>query len=413
MVKLFKYFPWVVSGYLLISHIIGLAGIPEDIVTWKGWLNITYSLSKSMTVNQDIIQGIFLFTGLLIIFIYSGVYKKLYQKAFRSKLVEDKGAFNNTYSPLKIEIQKDGNAYYRVEDEKGNIPQGYKKQILSIRVYSEEAIDDVKVYINEIETSSYDNDTLQNLLPIPLNFRNMKDGNPVSLSADETQKVDVVSYSSGREVCHVQLEQFGEGEKPEVFMGEVPIFCKIQIKVTGKGVSSIKQYFEIFYTDSLAYNYSDNSRQRIFMKHVFSEDKESIESSGEQQKQKVERKADIINQLNQFASKGNNLLLKIGNAGNNQFLSQFPPKEKEAICPMEQELAEWNLAVYSYLKVNVPTWAEYYHRFSTRNIVRNVSEDYNKAVSIQEKMRIATTAFIEENVDRIIEIIRHVDSSSD
>ena len=39
-------------------------------------------------------------------------------------------------SPLKIEVQEDGNAYFRVEDEKGYSPQGSKKQVLSIRVYS-------------------------------------------------------------------------------------------------------------------------------------------------------------------------------------------------------------------------------------------------------------------------------------
>ena len=116
----------------------------------------------------------------------------------------------------------------------------------------------MKVYISEIETFSYDNDTLQNLLPICLNFKNVKAGNSVSFSADETQQVDVISYSSGRKVCHLQLEQFGKGEKPEVFISSSPVCCKIQIKIYGKNVSSSQQSFKIYYKEPLQYNYANN-----------------------------------------------------------------------------------------------------------------------------------------------------------
>jgi hypothetical protein len=179
-------------------------------------------------------------------------------------------------SPLKIEVQEDGIAYFRVEDEKGHFPQGSKNQVLSIRVYSKEAINDVKVYISEIETFSYDNDTLQNLLPIRLNFKNVIVSHPVSFSADETQQVDVVSYSSGRQVCNFQLEQFGEGEKPEVFISSSPVCCKIQIKIYGKNVSSSQQSFKIYYKEPLQYNYANNSKQRIFMKRISEEQQHDI-----------------------------------------------------------------------------------------------------------------------------------------
>ena len=169
MWKSFKYFPWVASGYLLISHIIGLAGIPEDLETWRQWINITYSLSKSMAINQNIIQGAFLFIGLLILYIYSGVHKKIWQKTRISKrpltvpadsplLVEDEEVIKDTSSPLKIEVQEDGNVYSHTGSSEGHGIKSGRRQTLSVKIHNtgKKSIDSVEVCINEFEVLSGD-----------------------------------------------------------------------------------------------------------------------------------------------------------------------------------------------------------------------------------------------------------------
>ncbi len=197
-------------------------------------------------------------------------------------------------SPLKIKVQEDGNAYFRVEDEKRHSLQGSKRQVLSIKVHSKEAVDDVKIYISEIETS-YDKDALQNLLPIRLNFKDANTDYPVSLSADESQQVDVVSYSSGLKACELELEQFGSEDNPKVFMYGSPFCLKIQIKIYGNNERLSQQSFEIYMKEPLVYNYASNSTQRIFMKRVSSEQqviidsqRKTIESLKEQQEPKLE-----------------------------------------------------------------------------------------------------------------------------
>jgi hypothetical protein len=123
-----------------------------------------------------------------------------------------------------------------------------------------------------------------------------------------------------------------------------------------------------------------------------------------QVKQRVKRKTEIINQLNQFVRNGNALLLKISNWPISQFTPN--PKGNEKHFPMEQEIAKWNLAVYNYLKANVLSRAEYYHRLSTRNI-----PSINHSKNPQEKTRAAIIALMQEDIERIIEIIEYVDSS--
>ncbi len=187
------------SSILLISGIIGLINIPENI---DKWINLTLYLSMQTTINQNIFQWIFLATGFLIIFICSGAYKKAWQKLRRK----------DTYSPLKIEVHEDGNAYFRVVDETrlGHL-QNKKKQVLSIKVRANVSTDNVKVFVNKIETK-HEDDKFQNLLPIYLGFKDIKDSNSMSFSADETQQVDVVSYSVNQGCSELQLEQFGNAE---------------------------------------------------------------------------------------------------------------------------------------------------------------------------------------------------------
>ncbi len=127
-------------------------------------------------------------------------------------------------------------------------------------------------------------------------------------------------------------------------------------------------------------------------------------------KQRVERKTEIINQLNQFVRNGNALLLQINNAHSSQFPSKFPPKENMKPSSMEKEITEWNSAVYNYLKDSVPAWAEYYHKLSTHDFP---SINFSKTVIMtpQKKNRISMKVLIEGYIERILEIIRHVDSS--
>lgn len=125
-------------------------------------------------------------------------------------------------------------------------------------------------------------------------------------------------------------------------------------------------------------------------------------------KQNTERKTKIINKLNQFVRDGNTLLLQIGNAHSSQFPSKYPLPKDMKPSPMELEIAEWSKDVYNYLIVDVQTWAEYYHNLSTRDININ----HKPYTSPQEKYRASMIAIMESRIDRTLEIIKRVDSSS-
>lgn len=120
------------------------------------------------------------------------------------------------------------------------------------------------------------------------------------------------------------------------------------------------------------------------------------------------KKTEIINQLNQFVRNGNALLLQIGNAHSSQFPSKFPLSKNMKPSPLELKISEWRKDVYNYLIINVPAWAEYYHSLSTRDIVI----DFKLYTSPQEKYRVSMTALIEAYTERILEIIKNVNNSS-
>ena len=83
----------------------------------------------------------------------------------------------------------------------------------------------------------------------------------------------------------------------------------------------------------------------------------------------IDKKTEIIKQLNKFVRKGNALLLQIGSAPSSQFPSKYPLPKNMKPSPMELKIAEWSKDVYNYLIVDVQTWAEYYHNLTTRDIV--------------------------------------------
>ncbi len=119
------------------------------------------------------------------------------------------------------------------------------------------------------------------------------------------------------------------------------------------------------------------------------------------------RKAEVINQLNQFVRNGDDLLLKIDKT----FPSTFPPKPNVKSSPIEREVAEWSLAVYNYLRDNVPARAEYYHNTFTHDF-SHINYNIMSITSPQQKIRADLIAFIEVYKGRIIKIIEYVDSSS-
>ncbi len=121
----------------------------------------------------------------------------------------------------------------------------------------------------------------------------------------------------------------------------------------------------------------------------------------------VEKKADIINQLNQFVRNGNDLLLQIGKTHSNQFPSKYPLSKNMKESPFVEKIAEWSDKVFNYLNTDVQTWAEYYRKLSTHDITINP-----KPYTIpQEKHRALLIAILQSRINRILEIIKHVDSS--
>jgi hypothetical protein len=128
-------------------------------------------------------------------------------------------------------------------------------------------------------------------------------------------------------------------------------------------------------------------------------------------KQRVDGKAEIIKQLSQFVRNGNALLLQINNAHKSQFPSKYPQPKNMKPFPMEVKIAEWNKEVYNYLIVSVPAWAEYYHRLSTHDFPSVNSK--TAIITPQKKYRMAMTALVNGHIERILEIIKHVNSSGD
>ncbi|MBC8553176.1 MAG: hypothetical protein H8D23_26450 [Candidatus Brocadiales bacterium] len=122
----------------------------------------------------------------------------------------------------------------------------------------------------------------------------------------------------------------------------------------------------------------------------------------------ADKKTEIIDQLNQFVRNGNELLLQINSAHSSQFPAKYPLPKNMKPSPMELIIAEWSKDVYNYLIADVQIWAEYYHSLSTRDIVKN-----HKPYTIpQEKYRTSMIAIMESRIDRILEIIKRVESSS-
>ncbi len=268
---LFMIMPTIVAGWWslfsdkpmipTIAESMGRMDIPDISIKWFSWITIPLGL------------------GMLGYIIFLARKGKLPQIAEpldshqKSKLQEDEEIINDTLSPLKIEVLEDGNAYFDVGDlfKGGRIGQG-RKQILSIRIHNTggKTIDDVEVCVNKIEPLSERTSVGQIQLPIYLHITGTEsDVGSLAFSPDQRRSVDVLSYSTAHYDWHVYIESIGKELKPKLFIGEL-ISYKIEIKVTGRGVDSSRQDFEISMTNPPDGVYTPTT-QLIFMKRVFKE----------------------------------------------------------------------------------------------------------------------------------------------
>lgn len=179
-------------------------------------------------------------------------------------------------SPLKIEVEKDGNAYSYIGDIEG---QGIKRgcrQTLSVKIHNigKKAIKDVAICINEFESLSKDVQESVNL-PIYLSCTNTN-AESVLFSAGQEMSVNVVSYFRAYANCHLCIEQIGEEKKPEIFISKQTSY-KIGIKVVGRGVCSSQQNFEISMTDYDAQGGLLAYHKKIILMKRISEGEQALE----------------------------------------------------------------------------------------------------------------------------------------
>lgn len=157
--------------------------------------------------------------------------------------------FTGNKSPLKIEVQKDGNAYSHIGSTEVQGTERGCRQTLSVKIHNtgKKAINDVAIYINEFESLSKDAQVSINL-PIYL-FCINTNTESVLFSAGQERSVNVVSHFRTYGNCYLRIEQFGEEKKPEVLISEQANY-RIGIKIVGQGVCSYQRNFEISMTDA-------------------------------------------------------------------------------------------------------------------------------------------------------------------
>ncbi len=224
----------VFSCILIISGIIGLINIPENI---DKWVSITLYLSMKTTSDQDFFQWIFLIVGMLILYISSGVYKKVWPKS---------------KSVLRIDFDENNPDYYYQSEDfellsysfgRNKVFDGYDENLTYLRlcrisVYNsseKETIEGVEVQLTKIDKFP---DILKGVLSMHLQLKDDRNGQTVfDLSPQNHRYVDVVMWkltpekaTPEYEFCNV-LKDVGDRSVP---IHNSKTEYKITIQVTGK-----------------------------------------------------------------------------------------------------------------------------------------------------------------------------------
>lgn len=78
---MWKYIKWLFRGFGLILCIWGIGGIVEGIQIWEKWIELIFgenNIGLYSYINHDLLKYIFVFAGLLLLFICSGISKKIF-----------------------------------------------------------------------------------------------------------------------------------------------------------------------------------------------------------------------------------------------------------------------------------------------------------------------------------------------
>lgn len=122
----------------------------------------------------------------------------------------------------------------------------------------------------------------------------------------------------------------------------------------------------------------------------------------------IDKKNEIIEQLDQFIRDGKVIKLKIEIMLSSEFPSKYDAPRIKKDLPIETEFKEWSNDVYIYLHFNVLAWAEDYKRLPTQVIVKNLKRNMTR----QGAYRVSMKAMVDSHIEKIIEIIKSVNSSS-
>lgn len=125
-------------------------------------------------------------------------------------------------------------------------------------------------------------------------------------------------------------------------------------------------------------------------------------------KQTIDKKNEIIKQLDQFARDGKILILEIEIAPSSEFPSKHHLPRIKKPSPVESKFAEWRNDVYIYLHNNVLAWAEIYNRLPRQVDVKSINQNRPR----QEAYRTSMKAMVDSHIEKILEIIMSVNESN-
>ena len=304
---------------------------------------------------------------------------------------------------IPLEIRFNENNYIFKGPKRGDELNTGRFYFPRIKLYnfSDKTVEDVEVSLEKITFMGTDDEPgeAEGQLPCLLPFSQSKKVR--TINAKQEQLVDVFTY----EKC-MRGHYFSMGEVEIIRLSSGHEY-EIEIKVMSKHFDgSISERFQIGLKKNII-NGTGHPPYDPYMKLLDHEATNKQQILQEPKKSKIK----IIKKLNDFSLKGRALKHRLLNIDINDFPSAWPPDLKRDNMPIFNEIASWEQNIYYFLRDNVPASAEWFVANKLKDsIILEQIEDIT--MDIQQKWQTLKTRLVEISLERILEIISRVDSSS-
>lgn len=209
----------VISGILFV---LGLAGIPDSIKIWSGWIGDILTV-----MDQNLARWIFLGVGLFLFSYVHDSHKRIWSR-FRFNKPKIK-------ADLKIKCDNTGNAFLHIGAADGVAMNEGRKQTIRLKVANEGEQEIYNVDLQLLDIQPLPNE-LRGKLPLPLHFTDYHDdiGRLNSLKKTEERLVDLFSFFTSRWNCNMVVEEaVAEANRVKI----ITDVYYVTVKTTGNSLS--------------------------------------------------------------------------------------------------------------------------------------------------------------------------------